>query len=102
MTDTPPDSDGGILKANTFGPEQVQVGMPVAAIDGEQIGTVKQVRDDAFLVDRPMARDLWIPFTFVLATEEYSSEFRAGPDRPTSVVLTLTAGGVDDGHFPHA
>jgi hypothetical protein len=75
-------SEGETLKASGPGPNQVQVGMNVNSIDGQRIGHVKEVRDQEFLVDRPMARDLWVPFEAVLATEDYSGNYR-GPVQPT-------------------
>ena len=37
---------------------QVQVGMQVVGSDKRNVGLVKEVRDDDFLVDIPMHRDL--------------------------------------------
>lgn len=48
---------------------QVQVGMPVVGSDMSQVGLVKEVRDDDFLVDIPMHRDLYIPFSAVQKVE---------------------------------
>ncbi len=44
---------------------QVQVGMPVVGSDMSNVGLVKEVGDDNFLVDIPLQRDLYIPFTAV-------------------------------------
>ena len=44
---------------------QVQAGMPVVGSDMSNVGLVKEVRDDDFLVDIPMQRDLYIPFTAI-------------------------------------
>ena len=48
---------------------QVQKGMPVVGSDGANIGLVKEVRDDDFLVDIPMHRDLYVPFSAVQKVE---------------------------------
>jgi len=41
---------------------QIQVGMKVLGIDGLEVGKVKEVRSHDFLVDRPLARDVYVPF----------------------------------------
>ena len=87
-------SEGEILKASAPGRGQIEVGMPVRSMDGESIGKVKEVREAEFLMDRPLARDLWIPFEGVLATEDYTANYR-GPVEPTAVVLNVTADHVD-------
>jgi hypothetical protein len=43
--------------------------MAVVGSDGDDIGTVKETRDGDFLVDRPMARDVYIPFTAIEASD---------------------------------
>jgi hypothetical protein len=86
---------GEILKANTFGPAQIKVGMDVTSLDGELIGRVKEVRATEFLIDRPMARDLWVPYRFVLAAEGHGDGFRRTPARPTDVVLSISSAHVD-------
>ncbi len=48
---------------------QVQRGMPVVGSDGGNVGLVKEVRDNDFLVDIPMHRDLYIPFSAVQNVE---------------------------------
>jgi len=42
---------------------RVREGMEVTARDGERVGMVKEVRAGDFLVDRPMARDIYVPFS---------------------------------------
>jgi hypothetical protein len=37
-------------------------GMDVVGSDGGSVGQVKEVHENDFLVDRPMARDVYIPF----------------------------------------
>ncbi len=90
-----PSDEGEILKASGPGVDQIQVGMAVASIDGERIGKVKLVRDGEFLIDRPLARDLWVPFSSVLATEDYSGKYRGGPAEPVQVVLAVSAAHID-------
>jgi hypothetical protein len=41
----------------------VRIGMEVVGRDGSHVGEVKQVRSNDFLADRPMARDVYIPFS---------------------------------------
>ena len=41
----------------------VRIGMEVIGRDGEHAGEVKEVRANDFLVDRPMARDVYVPFS---------------------------------------
>jgi hypothetical protein len=95
------ESDGGeILKASAPGKNQLEIGMEVSSIDGQRIGKIKEIRDTEFLVDRPLARDLWIPFSAILATEDYSGNFH-GPMQPTQVVLSVSAAHIDAQHWRH-
>lgn len=41
----------------------VSTGMDVVGSDGKAVGTVKEVRDNDFLVDRPVAFDVYVPFS---------------------------------------
>lgn len=41
---------------------QIRLGMEVVGRDGGHIGEVKEIRSNDFLVDRPMERDVYIPF----------------------------------------
>lgn len=93
---------GEILKANSLGPDQIHVGMDVVGIDGETVGKVKQVRAQDFLVDRPMARDLYVPFRFVLAAEDYGGTFRRGRVEATEIVLTVSGAHLDSQGFSQA
>lgn len=43
----------------------VRVGMHVVGTDGKEVGTVKEVRDSDFLIDRPMRRDVYAPFNAI-------------------------------------
>jgi hypothetical protein len=91
---------GEILKASSPGPEQMHVGMEVNGLDGERIGRVKEIGANEFLVDRPMARDVWVPYSAVLATEDYSGNVR-GPVQPDKVVLEVHQHSVDDQGWRH-
>jgi hypothetical protein len=94
---------GDVLKAGGPGPDQIKVGMPVVGVDGKPIGKVKEVRMADFLVDRPLAHDVYVPFSFVLATENEWERIRGGPRiGPPEVVLTVDAAHVDAQDWPHA
>jgi hypothetical protein len=97
-----PSRKGEILKARSPGPEQIQPGMDVVSIDGEHIGKVKEVRTAEFLVDRPLARDLWVPFTSVVEAGEHGGAFRRGPTQSSEVVLGVSAAHVDKQGWQHA
>jgi hypothetical protein len=92
---------GEILKASSPGPSQVEVGMQVMSLDGEQVGKVKEIKANEFLVDRPMARDLWIPFSAMLAAEDYSGNFRRGPAARPAVVLEVSHAHIDSQGWRH-
>jgi hypothetical protein len=56
-------SHGEWLSANTkVERSDVQVGMVVFDGEGEQIGVVKAIRDSDFWLDRPLHRDVYVPF----------------------------------------
>jgi hypothetical protein len=92
---------GEVLKANTLGPDQVHVGMEVMSINGHSLGKVKEVRPNDFLLDRPLARDLYVPYSSVMAAEDYGGTFRRGPTAPTEVVLSVSEEHLDDQGWPH-
>ncbi|HEV7664425.1 MAG TPA: hypothetical protein VGQ62_12875 [Chloroflexota bacterium] len=96
------DSEGEILKANTVGRGQIEIGMDVTGIDGERIGKVKEVRETEFLVDRPLARDLWVPYESIMAAEGHGDGFRGAVPNPTDVVLSISAAHVDAQGWRHA
>ena len=103
MSDTHKTPDEGeILKANRLGPDQVRVGMDVVGIDGEMVGKVKEVRAEDFLLDRPFARDLYVPYRFVVAAEDYGGTFRRGPVEASEIVLSMSAAHLDSQGFQHA
>jgi hypothetical protein len=60
-------------------------------VDGENVGTVKEVRGSDFLLARPLAHDLFVPYQFVLSVPDVGEK----PARPTEVVLTVTSGDLD-------
>src|ERR1700680_3057292 len=103
MSETPePSREGEILKASSPGQDQIKPGMEVVGIDGESISKVKTVRETEFLVDRPLARDLWVPFTSVLEAGEQGGAFRRGPRQPSEVMLGVSAAHVDNQGWQHA
>src|SRR5689334_13919889 len=92
---------GEILPANSPGAGDIQVGMSVVGLDGESVGRVKTVRESDFLVDRPMAHDVYVPFSSVLAMENPADRVRGGPIQRDKVMLTIPAADVDDQHWPN-
>jgi hypothetical protein len=55
-------------------------GMAAVASDGEQVGTVKEVRDRDFLLDRPMRRDVYVPFDYIrdVSSDRLTLSVRSG------------------------
>jgi|SRR5579859_3280409 len=94
--------DHETLKANTLGPDQIHVGMEVMSVNGHPVGKVKEVRAEDFLLDRPLARDLYVPYRFVLAAEDYGGTFRRGPTEPTAVVLSVAESDIDSQGWHHS
>jgi hypothetical protein len=97
-----PSGQGEILKASGPGAEQINVGMDVVSLDGERIGKVKEVSQSEFLVDRQLARDLWVPFDAVIEAGEHGGAFRRGPTQSSEVVLGVSAAHVDNQGWKHA
>jgi hypothetical protein len=102
MSETRDSSEGEILKASGPGTDQVRVGMTVTSLDGERLGTIKEVRGQEFLLNRPLARDLWVPLASVMATGEHGGKYRGGPTQPTHVVLNVSEAHVDRQGWQHA
>lgn len=50
--------------------ENVRRGMEVFANDGERLGRVKHMRGNDFLVDRPLARDVYVPYDAIEQADE--------------------------------
>lgn len=67
----------------------VSYGMDVVGCDGVAIGRLKDVRSDDMLVDRPLRRDVYVPFETI--------------DRVTerAIVLTIPANQVETTHWTH-
>jgi hypothetical protein len=96
MTDSQdPQGRGEILPASGPNAVQIKQGIEVVGIDGERIGKVKEVRGAEFLVDRPLAHDVWVPFTSVVEAGEHGGAFRRGPRQADEVVLIVMASDVD-------
>ena len=93
--------EGDVLKANNPG-DQIQIGMDVNTVDGQHLGKVKEIRGDEFLLDRPLARDLWVPLSSVMGTAEYRTNFRRGAPEPEQVVLNVSAAHVESQGWRHA
>jgi hypothetical protein len=89
---------GEILRASNPGAAQIAVGMDVLGVDGENVGRVKEVRSDDFLLARPMAHDLYVPFQFVLSVPDRGEK----PTRPMEVLLTVSAAHLDRQGWQHA
>lgn len=102
MTETEQPSDNsGILKASGPSPDRIVVGLAVFSVDGKRLGTVKEVRGDEFLIDRPMARDYWVPFTAVVRAGPTGGAFRRGPTMDTEIVLSVSADDIYDQGWRH-
>ncbi|HEU5423324.1 MAG TPA: BON domain-containing protein [Nitrolancea sp.] len=67
---------------------RLRTGMYVMGADGHQIGTIKAVRGDDFLVDRNLQRDVYVPFRAVQAIQG---------DR---ITLSVSGPGVDARNWP--
>lgn len=68
---------------------QIRETMDVVGSDGEKIGTVKQVHGTDFHLDRPMGRDLFVPFSAVRTVDG------------ERVMLSIRATEVDDQRWPN-
>jgi hypothetical protein len=89
---------GEVLKASSPGAGQIDVGMDVLGVDGQPVGRVKEVRANDFLLDRPLAHDLYVPYQFVLSVPDRGEK----PSRPTEVVLTVSAAHLDNQEWERA
>jgi hypothetical protein len=78
-------------------PQYILVGMDVVGRDGEDIGTVKEVRATDILVDRPLARDVYVPLEAIRAIIDATASDSVNPH----VVLTIRADSVGDMGWPH-
>lgn len=73
-------------------PRQIKVGMDVVGFDGEPVGTVKEVRGSDILVNRLLARDVYVPLDAVQAIMDAT----ASDSVQTRVILTVRADSVGD------
>ena len=78
-------------------PQYILVGMDVVGSDGEGVGTVKEVRTTDILVDRPLARDVYVPLEAIQAIVDASATHAVNPH----VLLTVRADSVGDMGWPH-
>lgn len=60
---------------------RLAMGMDVLGSDGTNIGMVKTVRDNDFLVDRPLARDIYVPFSACQSVENNQVRINVSPDQ---------------------
>lgn len=58
----------GMGRENVVMPGRIIPGMSVFGLDGELVGTVKEVGNRDFFIDRPMGHDLRVPFDAVRRT----------------------------------
>ena len=47
--------------------QNIRPGLEVHTLDGEKVGTVKEVLDGAVKVDAPLRPDFWLPRSLVLS-----------------------------------
>jgi hypothetical protein len=78
-------------------PSHITVGMDVFGIDGEQIGRVKEVHASEILVDRPFARDVYVPLDAIQAIVDTSASSAVD----SHVTLTIRADSVGDAGWRH-
>ncbi len=65
----PETSNQPSMTGNSSATSQVQKGMRVVGSDMGNIGRVRDVREDDFLVDIPMHRDLYVPFSAIRSAD---------------------------------
>jgi hypothetical protein len=82
---------GEVLRASSPGPGQVEVGMTVVGVDGQVVGRVKDVRAADFVVDRPAAGDIILPYSIVMATPALGEK----PQQRAEVLLNVTAARIE-------
>ncbi len=82
------DTSSGMARGGNGRP-RVHVGMHVLGADGDHLGRVKEVGTDCFLLDRPLARDLYVPLAAVQHVAGDQAVLRVPSDR------------VDDQGWPH-
>ena len=84
-----PDQSSGTANQQMSRASQVQAGMRVLGSDMSNVGNVKDVRDNDFLVDIPMQRDVYVPFSAVQNVDE------------NGVVLNIPSDQVKDMNWPN-
>ena len=77
----------GVLQTRD-GVFQVSHGMEVVGADGAHVGRLKEMRLADILVDRPLKRDVYVPFTAIQGV------------RGDTIVLTIPAAQVDQMDWP--
>src|SRR3954471_23840607 len=71
-------------------PQYIQVGMRVIGSDGEEIGWGKEIRATDILVDRMLARDVYVPLEAIQAIIDTSASSASN----LHVILTIRADGI--------
>ncbi len=91
--DVPETDDPGRTRRSGARPEEtpdywlLEPGMKVMGSDGEVVGTIKEVRETDFHLDRPMAPDCLVPFDYCMLV------------RKEGVTLVIPADEVDNVGF---
>src|SRR5437879_5148415 len=91
------ESHGEVLKASTPGAEQIEIGMDVLGVDGQNVGRVKEVRANDFLLDRPVARDLYVPYQVIMTVQRHGEK----PVKGNALVLNVSAAHLDSQGWEH-
>ena len=60
--------------------QDIRIGTPVCTRDGDELGTVKEVRSTAFKVDAPAKPDYWLP-THCLSSASTASRLFVEADK---------------------
>jgi len=71
-----------------FTRDQIRVGMDVVGANTEPVGTIVEIRRDDFLVDRPLARSVYVPFDIIRGVSRQH------------VALDIPAGQIDNMGWP--
>src|SRR6185503_4405985 len=71
------------LEPSTAPANSPDIGAPIYSSDGQQFGSIKEVRGGYFKVDAPMSRDFWLSAAYI------------GVSDSESVRLTITRDQVD-------
>ena len=68
---------------------RLELGMKVVGLNDNEVGQVKEVREGDLLVDRPFARDVYVPFTAIREVSRHQAS------------LTVPANAVDNMGWEH-